>query len=258
MSTGAYAEERQGAVAEPRHRPRTSRPTAVSDLDFAAWLEGRLPETAAARIEAAVAADPEMRRAALELADVLGHALAGSPSSPGSACQGAGGLRGRTAEPKRLGLSRLAVRRRPALCLQRAVALTAAVVIAISGFMLGGGLGESLAQERYVSSATPDDDRHQRADRLPGLRRDLRCRLVCSRYVLAPLAAAEHVRSGGLRLSKLDRRRRSSVPRRHRPARQQVTAGRARRDGARSQPRRRTTPALRGVFDQYSNSRFNT
>ena len=38
--------------------------------------------------------------------------------------------------------------------LQRAVALTAAVVIAISGFMLGGGLGESLAQERYVSSAT--------------------------------------------------------------------------------------------------------
>ena len=32
----------------------------VSDLDFAAWLEGRLSETAAARIEAAVAADPEV------------------------------------------------------------------------------------------------------------------------------------------------------------------------------------------------------
>ena len=34
---------------------------------------------------------------------------------------------------------------------QRLAALTAAVVIAISGFMLGGGLGESMAQERYAS-----------------------------------------------------------------------------------------------------------
>ena len=33
-------------------------PVAVSDMDFAAWLEGRLPESTAARIEAAVAADP--------------------------------------------------------------------------------------------------------------------------------------------------------------------------------------------------------
>ena len=28
--------------------------------------------------------------------------------------------------------------------------MTAAVIIAISGFMLGGGLGESMAQERYA------------------------------------------------------------------------------------------------------------
>src|SRR5690348_6135112 len=41
----------------------------VSDLDFAAWLEGRMSEEAAARIEAAVATDPELRRAALELSE---------------------------------------------------------------------------------------------------------------------------------------------------------------------------------------------
>ena len=52
----------------------------VSDLDFAAWLEGRLSETAAARIEAAVAADPEMRRAALELSEVLGMPLPAAPA----------------------------------------------------------------------------------------------------------------------------------------------------------------------------------
>ena len=30
--------------------------------------------------------------------------------------------------------------------------MTAAVIIAISGFMLGGGLGKSMAQERYAYS----------------------------------------------------------------------------------------------------------
>ena len=34
--------------------------------------------------------------------------------------------------------------------MQRAVALTAALVIAVSGFMLGGGLGASVAEERYA------------------------------------------------------------------------------------------------------------
>ena len=70
-------------------------PGAVSDLDFAAWLEGRLSETAAARIEAAVAADPEMRRAALELADILGKPLPAAPPRLEVRGQGAGGLRGR-------------------------------------------------------------------------------------------------------------------------------------------------------------------
>ncbi|MBX9946680.1 MAG: hypothetical protein K2Y40_21575, partial [Reyranella sp.] len=47
---------------------RPALPEAVSDLEFAAWLEGRLPEAEAARIDAAVAADPALRRAALDLA----------------------------------------------------------------------------------------------------------------------------------------------------------------------------------------------
>ena len=34
--------------------------------------------------------------------------------------------------------------------LPRLAMMTAAVIIAISGFMLGGGLGESMAQERYA------------------------------------------------------------------------------------------------------------
>ena len=54
---------------------RDAAPPAISDLDFAAWLEGRLPEAAAERVEAAVAADPELRRAAFDLADVLGKPL---------------------------------------------------------------------------------------------------------------------------------------------------------------------------------------
>lgn len=130
----------------------------VSDLDFAAWLEGRLPETAAARIEAAVAADPEMRRAALELADILGKPL---PAAPARLEVRAKALVGFEAERQagRRGQAGLfdwlfASGRRFAM--QRVVTVTAAVVLAISGFMLGGGLGESVAQQRYASTVSSD------------------------------------------------------------------------------------------------------
>ena len=59
---------------------RGDAPEAVSDLDFAAWLEGQLSETEAARIDAVVAADAEMRRAALDLADILGKPLPVAPA----------------------------------------------------------------------------------------------------------------------------------------------------------------------------------
>ncbi|SEP50027.1 hypothetical protein SAMN02990966_07501 [Rhodospirillales bacterium URHD0017] len=128
----------------------------VSDLDFAAWLEGRLSETAAARIEAAVAADPEMRRAALDLSEVLGMPL---PAAPARLEVRAKALVGFEVEqrPARVGLFDwlFALNRRFAL--PRLAMMTAAVIVAISGFMLGGGLGESMAQDRYAATDTSNE-----------------------------------------------------------------------------------------------------
>ncbi|MBI2741489.1 MAG: hypothetical protein HYX38_33760 [Rhodospirillales bacterium] len=134
---------------------RTVAPGAVSDLDFASWLEGRLSETDAARIEAAVAADPEMRRAALELSDLLGRPL---PAAPARLEVRAKALVGFEVEqrPARVGLFDWLFARDRRFALPRLATMTAAVVIAISGFMLGGGLGESMAQERYASTTQSD------------------------------------------------------------------------------------------------------
>ena len=96
--------------------------TAVSDLDFAAWLEGRLSETDAARIDAAVSSNPEMRLAAMDLAEILGMPL---PAAPARLLDG--------------------------FALPRAVMAAATVIVAISGFMMGGGLGESFAQEKHAA-----------------------------------------------------------------------------------------------------------
>ncbi|MPZ35657.1 MAG: hypothetical protein GEV13_32625 [Rhodospirillales bacterium] len=128
----------------------------VSDLDFAAWLEGRLSETEAARIEAAVAADPEMRRAALELSEVLGMPL---PAAPARLQVRAEALVGFEVEAraKRAGLFDWLLASDRRFVLPRVATLTAAVVIAISGFMLGGGLGESMAKERYASASQTSD-----------------------------------------------------------------------------------------------------
>ena len=127
----------------------------VSDLDFAAWLEGRLSETAAARIEAAVAADPEMRRAALELSEVLGMPL---PAAPARLEVRAKALVGFEVDQRtaRVGLFDWLFAMNRRFALPRLAMMTAAVMIAISGFMLGGGLGESMAQERYVSVSQAD------------------------------------------------------------------------------------------------------
>ena len=121
----------------------------VSDLDFAAWLEGRLSETAAARIESAVAADPEMRRAALELSEVLGMPL---PAAPARLEVRAKALVGFEVEQRtpRVGLFDWLFAKNRRFALPRLATMTAAVIIAMSGFMLGGGLGESMAQERYA------------------------------------------------------------------------------------------------------------
>jgi hypothetical protein len=136
---------------------RNRAPVAVSELDFAAWLEGRLPEARAARIEEAVSADGEMRRAALELADILGKPL---PAAPARLEVRARALVGFEAERStgnastRFGLFDWLFAGGRRFALQRAMALTAAVMIAASGFMMGGGLGASIAHQRYASTTT--------------------------------------------------------------------------------------------------------
>ncbi len=125
-------------------------PAAVSEMEFAAWLEGRLSEEAAARLEGAVAADPELRRAALELADILGKPL---PEPPPRMAVRAQALVGFEAERKGLrgggwfgGLLSLGA----VLGMPRAAMATAFVLIAVSGFVLGGGLGESYEYRKFV------------------------------------------------------------------------------------------------------------
>lgn len=133
-------------------------PAAVSDMDIAAWLEGRLSEEAAAPVEAAVAADPALRRAALDLADILGKPLPAAPErmvvraralvgfEAGRAAP-AGGLFGRWLRGGRLFTGQ-------GYALQQGVMAVAALVVATGGFLVGGGLSESLAQQREGYSRT--------------------------------------------------------------------------------------------------------
>jgi anti-sigma factor RsiW len=123
--------------------------TAVSDMDFAAWLEGRMPESEAARIEAAVAADPEMRRTAMDLSEILGMPL---PAAPARMAVRAQALVGFAVERQRAHRGWLAGLL-DGFALPRAVMAAATVVVAISGFMMGGGLGESYAQEKNSVTA---------------------------------------------------------------------------------------------------------
>jgi hypothetical protein len=130
-----------------------SAPAAPSEMDLAAWLEGRLSEDEAASIEAAVASDSALRRAALDLADIRGKPL---PAPPERLVVRARALVGFEAEGQApsAGLIRgwLFGRRRYAL--QQGVMAVAAVAIATGGFMVGGGLGESLARQGEGYSAT--------------------------------------------------------------------------------------------------------
>ncbi|OFX03797.1 MAG: hypothetical protein A3D94_15935 [Alphaproteobacteria bacterium RIFCSPHIGHO2_12_FULL_66_14] len=124
-------------------------PAAVSDLDFAAWLDGRLPEAAAAPVEAAVAADPGLRRAGLELADVLGKPLPAAPDRLAVRAQALVGFEAERQIPGGSGFLGRLFSSGTRYALQRAAMAGMAIVIAGSGFVVGGGLGESFAQERY-------------------------------------------------------------------------------------------------------------
>jgi hypothetical protein len=126
-------------------------PVAVSDLDFAAWLEGALPETEAARIDAAVTADPALRQAALELADILGKPL---PAAPARMAVRAQALVGFPAERQvRKGwLTSLLPDFGQGLGFQRGALAACAMVVAAVGFMMGGGISQHYEESVYASS----------------------------------------------------------------------------------------------------------
>ncbi len=121
--------------------------TSVSDLDFAAWLEGNLSETEAARIDAAVSSNPELRLAAMDLAEILGMPLPAAPARMTVRAQALVGFEAERAVARRGWLAGLF----DGFALPRAVMAAATVVVAITGFMMGGGLGESFAQEKNAA-----------------------------------------------------------------------------------------------------------
>lgn len=123
-------------------------PRLVDDMEFAAWIEGRLNEAEAARIEASVAADPEMRRAALDIADILGMHL---PAAPERLAVRARALVGFEAERKvaRTGFWGGLLNWMAPSALRPAAVTMAAIIIAAGGFTMGGGLGASFAQQHY-------------------------------------------------------------------------------------------------------------
>jgi hypothetical protein len=136
-------------------------PVAISDNDFAAWLEGRLPEIECARVEAAVSRDPALRAAAMDLADILGKPL---PTPPAKMMVRAQGLVGSGAGGSSSGrgswwpgalLAGLLPSFDSGFSLQRGVMAGAAVIVAAVGFLMGGGLGTSFVERKYASAQSP-------------------------------------------------------------------------------------------------------
>jgi len=125
-------------------------PAAISDMDLAAWLEGGLPEATATRIDAAVAADPALRQAALELADILGKPL---PAAPPRMAVRAQALVGFPAERqgRKSWLASLLPDFGQGFGLQRGAVAAMSVVVAAVGFMLGGGLSQHYEEAHYAS-----------------------------------------------------------------------------------------------------------
>jgi len=128
--------------------PAASAP--VSDMDFAAWLEGRLPEETAARIEAAVAADPDLRRAALDLADILGKPLPAPPPRMAVRAQALVGFANER-PARRSWLASLLPDFGPGFAFQRGALAASAVVVAAIGFMMGGSIGKHYEETSYAS-----------------------------------------------------------------------------------------------------------
>jgi hypothetical protein len=125
-------------------------PATVSEMDFAAWLEGGLSEADAARIDAAVAADPELRRAALELSDILGKPLPVPPSRMAVRAQALVGFEAETRPAGRSWLASLLPAFGQGFAPRHGALAGMAIIVAAVGFTLGGGLGESYVTKNYA------------------------------------------------------------------------------------------------------------
>ena len=136
-------------VAAPAVAPVAVSDVAVSDMDLAAWLGGRLPESKAARIEAAVGADPVLLRGVLDLADILGKPLPMPSPRLAVRAQALVGFEAERGSPRGGFLTRLFTSG-AVFGVPRAAMATLALGVAVAGFLLGGGLGESYAQQKYV------------------------------------------------------------------------------------------------------------
>ena len=137
------------ALAAPAVAPVAVSDATVSDMDLAAWLEGRLPESEAARIDAAVATDPVLLRGALDLADILGKPLPLPSPRLAVRAQALVGFEVENGSPRGGFLTRLFTSG-AVFGVPRAAMATLALGVAVAGFLLGGGLGESYAQQKYV------------------------------------------------------------------------------------------------------------
>jgi len=136
----------------------------ISDHDLAAWLEGRLAPAEAARVDAILAADPEQRAAALELSEILAMPLPAAPARLAVRAQALVGFEVEREPASRPGFlaSLFAAGRRQAL---RAAAMgTAAAILAVSGFLVGGGLGESYAHQKQITVVSSTDTSSELTD----------------------------------------------------------------------------------------------
>jgi hypothetical protein len=122
-------------------------------MDFAAWLEGHLSEETAARIEAAVSADPILRQAALDLADILGKPLPAPPPRMAIRAQALVGFAAERQAPRAAWWARLLPDFGGGM--QRGALAGMAVIVAAVGFVMGGGLGDSYTEGKYASVQAP-------------------------------------------------------------------------------------------------------
>src|SRR5262245_46552631 len=125
-------------------------PTAVSEMDFATWLDGRMSEAEAARIDAAVAADPELRLTALELSDIPGRPLPAPSPRVAVRAQALVGFEAERRAARGSWLASLLPAFGQGIAMHRGVLAGMAVIVAVAGFTLGGGLGDSYANKKYA------------------------------------------------------------------------------------------------------------